>query len=61
MDFVSLLLSELLKLNTDSNDSEVLIQCSLMTYVLKYRMEKKSLAWILDRFESGMVSLWMVK
>lgn len=44
MDFVSLLLSELLKLNTDSNDSEVLIQCSLMTYVLKYRMEKKSLA-----------------
>lgn len=38
MDFVSHLLSELLKSNTDGNDSEVLIQCSLIAYVLKYKI-----------------------
>lgn len=61
MDFISLLLSELLKPNTDSNDSEVLIQCSLTAKVLKYSIfKKKSLAWILDKFESGLVLLWKV-
>lgn len=62
MDFLSLLFSELLKPSTDSNDSEVFFQCSLTEYVLKYRnKKKKSLAWILDMFESGLVLLWMVK
>lgn len=31
------------KTNADNNDSEMLIQCSLIAYVLKYRI-KKSLA-----------------
>lgn len=44
MDFLSLLFSELLKPSTDSNDSEVLFQCSLTEYVLKYRIKKKKKA-----------------